>query len=281
MASGDELFEAEHTGIVDRDRWRRVVDLADRNASQGKPKTKRGRNPAYLLRGVLRCGLCGKAMTPASTRKKSGSEYRYYRCTTRDKEGRKACAASPLPADAIEDFIVERLREATEDGSLAREVRENLDARVRAQRRAIQVEGKALPAEIARLSTEGRNLVETLGQARGAAHRLLEERIEDIGEQLATHERRMAEVQRALTSLARTEIEARWVADSLAHFDTVWDAMNLENRGRLVCAVVETVEIDERSGQVTAVLVDLDLGDDSFLPATLTPPSTETQEARP
>ncbi len=42
--------------------------------------------------------LCGKAMTLASTCKKNGLEYRYYRCVTRDKAGRKACDAPPLPA---------------------------------------------------------------------------------------------------------------------------------------------------------------------------------------
>ena len=36
-----------------------------------------------------------------------------------------------------------------------------------------------------------------------------------------------------------------------------WDVMTVENRGRLVRAVVQRVEVDERSGQVTAELVDL------------------------
>jgi site-specific DNA recombinase len=76
MASGNELFEAEHTAIVDADRWHRVMALLD--SRTGKKKTA-GRNPAYLLRGILRCSLCHKAMTPASTRK-NGNEYRYYRC---------------------------------------------------------------------------------------------------------------------------------------------------------------------------------------------------------
>ena len=277
MASGDELFESEHTAIVEADRWHRVMALLD--SKTGKKKN-RGRNPAYLLRGILRCGVCHQAMTPASTRK-NGNEYRYYRCVTRDKNGAKACPANPLPADAIEDFIVERLREATADGTLSRDVRRELLCKVAGQRQAVETERQALPAAIAKLSSEGRNLVETIGQTKGTAHRLLEERIEDIGEQLTKHERRLTEVQHALAAIDRTEIETQWVIESLTHFDTVWDALNLENQGRLVRAVVEKVEVDEQSGQVTAVLVDLDLPGGQSLPATAQPTNAENAEVRP
>jgi DNA invertase Pin-like site-specific DNA recombinase len=278
MASGDELFEAEHTAIIDRDRWRQAMELLDRNAGK---KKQRGRNPAYLLRGILRCGRCGQAMTPASTRKKGGAEYRYYRCVTRDKEGTKACLSGPLSADAIEAFIVDRLRGATTDGSLARDVQKKLQGNIEAQRKTIEAERRALPGAIAKLSTEGRNLVETLGQAKGTAHRLLEERIEDIGDQLAKYERKLTEVQRALVALDQTEIETQWVVESLTHFDAVWEAMSLENRGCLVRAIVEKVKVDEPSGQVTAVLLDLEMGDDVPLPETPATNDTEKAEVRP
>ena len=175
-------------------------------------------------------------MTPASTRKKSGAEHRYYRCSTRNKAGRSACTARSLPAKAIEDFVVERLREATADGNLAADLQRKFQGRVQGQRQSLLTERRELPRASASLSAEGRNLVVTLGQATGTAHRLLEERIEDIGEQLAVHERRLVEVERALTALDETELEAGWVAESLAHFDAVWDAMTLENQGRIPAA---------------------------------------------
>ncbi len=57
MASGEELFEGEHDAIIDRDRWHRVVARLGENAGKRK---QHGRNPAYLLRGILRCGPCGR-----------------------------------------------------------------------------------------------------------------------------------------------------------------------------------------------------------------------------
>ena len=106
MPYGDERHEGEHEGIIDRTRFHHAqMMLTDHEARS----LKLGRNPNYILRGVIRCDLCGKAMTPASTRKK-GKEYRYYRCVTRDKQGKDACQGRPLPADAIEAFVVDRLR---------------------------------------------------------------------------------------------------------------------------------------------------------------------------
>ena len=59
--------------------------------------------------------MCGSAFTPASTRR-GRKEYRYYRCVRRDKEGKEACPSAPLPADAIETYVIERLREVAADG---------------------------------------------------------------------------------------------------------------------------------------------------------------------
>ena len=110
----DELHEGEHEAIVDREVYVRAQTILD---GHGARKLRNGSNPSYLLRGLLRCGSCGKAYTPGSTKKK-GKEYRYYRCVTRDKKGARACIERPLPAEAIEGFVVERIREATRNGDL-------------------------------------------------------------------------------------------------------------------------------------------------------------------
>ena len=49
-------------------------------------------------------------MTSASTHR-NGRLFRYYRCTTRNLHGRKACPTRQLPTEAIEAFVLARLRE--------------------------------------------------------------------------------------------------------------------------------------------------------------------------
>ena len=257
MPYGDELHQADHDAIIDREQFTRIRAMLD---ARGGSKRKSSRNPEYLLRGILRCARCGMAMTPASTRKK-GIEYRYYRCVTRDKNGRKACRSRPLPADAIEAFIVERIREATIGGTLAGDVEQRLRARIEGDREALRTERRELPARIAKLSAEGRRLVEKIGEATGAASSLINQRIEEVGAELGRCQALLAEVEYGITLLDQAEIEARHVVQALANFDDVWELLTTANRGRLVRALVRSIEIDEPTGAVTAVLTDIDLED--------------------
>jgi len=72
------------------------------------------RNPVYLVRGTLKCGICGASMTSASTFR-SGRLHRYYRCSTRDKKGKEVCPTVQLPAEVIEAYVVDRIRRVLQD----------------------------------------------------------------------------------------------------------------------------------------------------------------------
>ena len=85
-------------------------------------------------------------------------------------------------------------------------------------------------------------------------------------------------MERALAELDRSEIEAEWVTGTLADLDDLWDVLTIQNRGRLVQAVVKRVDVDDINGAVAAELVYLSGGDVAGLvdgPAT-----DETTEAR-
>ncbi|MBM4321549.1 MAG: hypothetical protein FJ125_16805, partial [Deltaproteobacteria bacterium] len=141
------------------------------------------------------------------------------RCATRDDHGRDACPARPLPAQAIEDFVVQRIREATADGSLAQDVTRRVTERLAEQRKVLQTERQALPPAIAKLSAEGRRLAEALRQADGPAHRLVEEQLQGVAIDLGRQEARLAEVERQLAHLDTVEVEAGWVTQVLGDFD--------------------------------------------------------------
>jgi site-specific DNA recombinase len=104
MMYGDELYDGEHPRLIDDVTYRQAQRLL---GAAGRELRVTGTNPEYVLRGLLRCGGCGEAMCPASTTKKSGKSYRFYRCSTRDKFGTDRCTGRPLPAGALEDFVVD------------------------------------------------------------------------------------------------------------------------------------------------------------------------------
>ena len=268
MSSGGDLFEGEHSAIVERVVFARV-QAALRDAT---PKRNPGvRNPAYLLRGVLRCARCGAAFTTASTTA-VGVTHRYYRCGTQLKQGTKACASKLLPAIAIEELVIERVRAATADGSLAGDVAAGVRRRVQARREACQIEREHLPARIASLSQEIRRLVDALTTVEGGARQQVQARLQELEEQSAHSEAELVASSRQLAELDALEVDVDWVAQSLANFDRVWDRLTMENRGRLVRAVIDRVEVDEPGNAVRVVLADLG--------AHLADPSTPPERAR-
>lgn len=248
MPIGDELHDGEHEAVIAPERYARVRALLDARTSKRK---RTGRNPAYLLGGLLRCKLCGGALTPASTRK-GKREYRYYRCVTRDKFGSKSCEARPLPAGEIERYVAEQIREATSDGQLVDEIATQLEQRIASERQALITEQRELPRAIDKLSRDEQELVKRGGEQ-------AERRGEEIRAEIERHRARLTEVEQQLGRLEQAKIEAEWVTTALSHFDAVWDAMTLENRRRLVCAVVEEVAIDEPTGEVAVKLAHLGL----------------------
>lgn len=256
MASGGELHKAEHTPLIELETFTRAQAQLE---AATKTTATHGRNPEYILRSVLRCACCGSGFTPASTRR-ARTEHRYYRCVKRDKEGKEACPSSPLPADAIEDYVVERLREATADGTLAAEVAAGVEERVAARRKGILTERQKLPPEIASLSAEARRTVETMAGMTGTARQLVDERLQQIGDELGRCEGQLAAAERELANLDALEVEVAWVAQCLTDFDCIWDVLTPENRGRLLRAIVQRVEVNEPANQVSVFIADLGAG---------------------
>jgi site-specific DNA recombinase len=258
---GDEVFEGEHKAIIVRDTFEEVRRILDGHTPAHA--ATHGRNPAYILRGVLFCGCCGKHFTPASTRKK-GREYRYYRCTTRDKGGAEACEGRSLPADAIEGFVVDKLREEIGRGDLAVAVYEALEVRIATTLETLVAVRQRLPREIADLAAEGKKLVSGLKGGGGPGDRLLGARIEEVGVELEAAELRLAEVEREIVKLEAARTTQQWVAAVLKDFDAIWNMMTDENHGRLVRALVASVEVDEPDGDIEITLAGpgADLPDD-------------------
>ena len=280
IAYDDVLYEGEHEAVVNRATFQKASAFLK---TQGDGQGGAVNRDLHVLRGLLQCGVCQSAMTPASTTKKNGQRYRYYRCLSKDKRGKEACPSRPLPAPAIEAFVVERIREATADGALAEAVAARMNARVAQQRRQLHETRKTLFREVASLSAQSKRLVDALIEASGTARRLIEERLEAVGRSITAAEDRLTEIERALTALDDHVAEAEWVRSMLERFGRVWDAMSALNQGRLLRAIVRQVIVNEADGQVEIVINDLEIpgldraGDDAFVGAVAPQPVQENR----
>src|SRR5262249_38128647 len=115
----DEVHPGEHEGIVDLDTWQRVQAFLQREGRSGRLSQEA--SSGALLKGLLRCGPCGCAMTPSHARKNRALRYRYYVCGNAQRRGWHVCPSQSLSAPAIEQFVVERLRGVAHDAGVLKQ----------------------------------------------------------------------------------------------------------------------------------------------------------------
>ena len=87
-----------------------LFDAVQQGMRERAPNVQRpGRvGSTYLLSGLLRCGVCGRAYIG---QKAKGGKFAYYICGTLYRDGAGTCEARYLNATRVEDFIVEKIRE--------------------------------------------------------------------------------------------------------------------------------------------------------------------------
>jgi len=103
----DKTYPGEHEAIVTRELWQRAHAVIENN-KRHRSQYVRARAPA-LLKGIIRCGACDRAMSPVSTGT-AHKNYRYYTCGRASKTGHSNCPVRSVPAGDIEGAVVQQLR---------------------------------------------------------------------------------------------------------------------------------------------------------------------------
>jgi site-specific DNA recombinase len=103
------LYPGEHAAILAPGTWERVQSLITRPASfaRGRSRNKH----LALLSGLLYCESCATRMVYSYSGKQD-RKYPYYVCLNAQRKGWAVCPGKSLPARAIEETVLGRIREA-------------------------------------------------------------------------------------------------------------------------------------------------------------------------
>ena len=115
-----EVYAGEHDAIVEAALWDEVQESLRRNGRGGRSEGHMRHES--LLRGLLLCRHCGAAMVSTSLLGGGARRYFYYVCSTAMKRGWGTCPARRLPAEEMDRFVVDQIREIAGDAKLQREV---------------------------------------------------------------------------------------------------------------------------------------------------------------
>jgi site-specific DNA recombinase len=234
----DEIHEGQHQAIVDPQLFAEVGESLRKNGRIGMIRAST--NFDGMLRGILRCAKCNRAMRHTSTGRGT-KRYRYYVCGKAEKQGYDSCPSPSIPAKQIESFVVEELRVFAGDDELIRDIyercheqnREDIDAQCR-EADSIAKFLKEDHAEIAHLlaTSAGPDLIEST-QAR-----------------IDKNETRLKELRDAIDNHRPIRVSHASIRKTLGELDQAWDAFPPRDRCRLMEMLIERIEYDGVAGTI-------------------------------
>jgi site-specific DNA recombinase len=227
----DELFQAASRVSTDNTKW------SPRRAEPG----------AWLLKGLVKCGVCGVGTRCHKMRGRNGTWHRYYHCRNHDPlraggESRR-CPERNIRADALDAFVFDQIRTAMThpDQLLAGEQAVALRAPI--------PDDELLGAELARLDrkidaadTERRRLVD-LYQGGFIELPELQRRATEVASRRKELQHNRTSLAEERTALARDNQLRRRVSDFAARIHAVIDTLDDAQKQQLLRLLIEDVRV--------------------------------------
>lgn len=234
-----QLHPGLQEAIIKRDVFDRVQEILKQN-SRMKNELKQCKHNA-LLQGLLRCAACNCGMSHSYS-KKGSTLYRYYVCHKAQKQGWASCPSPSLPADQIENFVIDQIRCVGQDPGVVRDTLAQSRIQTQTTVERLKSEKKALERAI---------LVhyERLNQA--IADSADESAFADIQDQIRDMEQRTSEVVDEMTLVSSLMIDESDVRESLGRFQDIWAALSPAERAKAIHQIVDSIQYDGYSKELS------------------------------
>ena len=143
--------------IIDAATFERVrAKRESRAPSQTPPRVV---NSPTLLTGLLKCGVCGHAMTLVTGK---GGRYRYYKCASRHSVGNQACNSGNIPMEKLDGLVLNQLSEKVFAKERLQTMMAELRKRIRSSKDDQQERINELNRQIKLVETKQENLLNAI-----------------------------------------------------------------------------------------------------------------------
>ena len=230
------VYVGEHEAIVDSTTFAAVQKLL-KSHSRGKGN---GVNNKYgaLLKGLLYCGACNKAMVHTMSSRGS-KRYRYYTCLKAIKCGWDACPSKALPAAELEAAVVDQIRCISTDDGLMQEVLRQSRKTVGTGLKELQQQQKQYEKQLARDHAEIKRIAAMAQPNEPTLARLAE-----LNERIAQSELELHQLHIRISQLASSQLADAEIKAAFSDFDTLWKSVSQREQGKLMEVLVARVEYD-------------------------------------
>ncbi len=237
-------YRAKHEAIVDEETWGQANKAIGKGRDDGNGLRYKD-DHVHLLKGILKCGVCGLAMTPYPSGKKTkdGTPYLYYACVNFTRDGRHTtCPIKMLPARDFEALVKQVLADLGDNPTILQAC---VDAANREAVKSVsEMQGDLLRRreEIGRLSAAIRRIIEIMKQ-----DDLLAEDIKEEYKRLVREKEQIQALGENLElDIARRQkrvLDAELIQRSLQDFARLVNLLTLDDQKELFQLLLREVEV--------------------------------------
>ncbi len=232
----DSIYDGEHQGIVDAEVFEKVSRKLGKNSKRlvHQPNKNGG-----ILKGILRCVHCNSAMSHSFT-KKGNLRYRYYVCRGAQSQGWSSCPHPSLPAEQIESFVVNEIREIGFNDELVEMVAANIS-------KSVEEDIAQAKHRISMHKTELHDLKQRLIKQSEPAQ------LAATGEMILLCEQKIEDSLAKIRELERTKIDSEDIRTACRKFDPLWTTLTTGEQWQMLGLLIERIDFDGKTGNIDIV----------------------------
>jgi site-specific DNA recombinase len=248
----ENVYDGQHQAIIDPATFERVQTMLAGNFVRRSSNAENVNG--FLLKGLVKCAACDRAMSPNFAYGRGGRRYLYYKCQTATRQGAEGgCPIRSVSAPALERLLVERLAFLASDAALIERMVAQAGAEANAKLPFLRDERIQLDADLRRRREEARRLMDALA-AGDVTGQLVRGRVTEVEEEIGRLERRSVDLDAEIDRLDRSVLSPKQIIEALKDFVSVWNQLSQEEKARLARLAISEIVYDERDkkeGEVT------------------------------
>ncbi len=235
------LFDGEHKPIItDSKLWSDVQNILSLNRETRK--TFKQNKYQMLFQGLIRCGVC-KSQMSNSSKQKNGKVYLYYRCIEAIAKGKTACTIRTLPADELENFLINEFKTLGKNQNLLRKSIEKANTTAKKSLGPLQKEKDGIEAQLVKTNQGLRRLVDIL-KSEDMPQKRVQTLLSEMSDLEASKEKLENESHRINTNmhhLSQYVIDTETFTKLFSEFQEIFETFSFEEKRNLILLLVKEV----------------------------------------
>ena len=218
---------AYHEGLVSAETWLAVQDKKDRHRPMPLAYSKS--NIRSWLSGLMKCAHCGRGIhIDYTVSKKTGKEWRYLDCM--GYASVKGCIKRRIQMrlDDIEETVYKAMTQHISEFKITKSKMKNKSA-----------EAEKIKAELLRIETETRKLIEKLPDAGNILFEYIQSRISELHASKQEYENKLLSVERKVK-----DVDTEPLIDPLNR----WNELTKEEKNAVARTMIDKVLISDETG---------------------------------